>query len=422
MGYYDGVVHNNKGEDQVKFSFNDFHFLNNILHINKNLKFILHPSQYSGKFKITNDVLDINKDKIEINPKWIISLDSTGTPNGNIIVDNNDKLKLNYTSDFFIDYNSLLWVNLGAGLTRSSDNRIIIALAKCNLKFVNNQLCLDMDAMINHFNAIKLHDKERLRLYFNADNVMKDSTGKLWFNLNNPHITGGLTGNELNIDNDTIRYDTKSNNLISSIDKYVGSFGKINSGDIYLDSNKKMRLNINNYVDDNVGSKVIMNTNNKIDLDIVDQTACEVYVNSNNKLVLRFGNYLLKDSNGHFFAHVNQDHGLNWSNYKLNLDVSLPLEFVNKKLSLGYNPYIKLTNDKLDLDITKLKTDIVIPKINEGIKLNDDGTLSIDCSVLTTMINIGSLSGLKIVGNELIIDEDMMSKKLIRLYSNQPNC
>ena len=50
-----------------------------------------------------------------------------------------------------------------------------------------------------------------------------------------------------------------------------------------------MRLNINNYVDDNVGSKVIMNTNNKIDLDIVDQTAGEIYFDGNNKLTLRLG-------------------------------------------------------------------------------------------------------------------------------------
>ena len=68
----------------------------------------------------------------------------------------------------------------------------------------------------------------------------------------------------------------------------MGLFGK-NTGDIYLDSSNKMRLNINNYVDDNVGSKVIMNTNNKIDLDIVDQTAGEIYFDGNNKLTLRLG-------------------------------------------------------------------------------------------------------------------------------------
>ena len=66
-----------------------------MLVINKKLEFILHPSQYSDKFTIKNDVLDIDKDRIEINPKSIISVDSSGNPNGTIIVDSNDKLKLN---------------------------------------------------------------------------------------------------------------------------------------------------------------------------------------------------------------------------------------------------------------------------------------------------------------------------------------
>ena len=100
MGKYDGVISDNESENQVKFSLTDFHFLNNVLYINKNLKFILHPSQYSDKFTISNDVLDITKDKIQINPKSIISVDSSGSANGTIIVDSNDKLTLNYTSDF----------------------------------------------------------------------------------------------------------------------------------------------------------------------------------------------------------------------------------------------------------------------------------------------------------------------------------
>ena len=179
-----------------------------------------------------------------------------------------------------------------------------------------------------------------------------------------------------------------------------------------------MRLNINNYVDDNIGSKVIMNTNNKIDLDIVDQQAGEFFFNSNNKLTLRLGHYFTRDPSGHIIPIVNENHGLNLNNYKLNLDVSAPLEFVNKKLTLGYTPYFKLSSDKLDVNINKLKTDIVIPKQNEGIKINSDGTLSIDRNVSTSMLNVGSLSGLKIVGNQLIVDEDMMSKNLIHLDSN----
>ena len=361
-------------------------------------------------------MLDIDKDKIEINPKSIISLDSTGAPNSIICVDNNDKLKLNYSSDFMI-LNGALYCNLGAGLTRDDQNRITIAIAKCNLKFVNNEFCLDMIAMINDFNCIKLDDKNRLRLNYNADDFIKDSTGKLWLKIYDKHLKRTQNGVEINIDNDTIRFDTNEGKLIASIDKYIVPQYAQN-GDIYLDTNKKMKVNINNYVDDNIGSKVIMNTHNKIDLDIVDQTAGEKYFDSNNKLTVRLGHYFTRDTSGHIIPIVNEQHGLNLNNYKLNVDVSSPITFVNKKLTLNYDAYFKLTNDKLDIDITKLKTDIVIPKQSEGIKLNHDGTLSIDRDVLTSMINVGSLSGLKIVGNKLIIDEALMGSNLIRLDSN----
>ena len=77
MGKYDGVISDyNENENQVKFNMNDFHWSNdNMININKNLKFILHKSQYSDKFSIKNDTLDINKDKIEINVKSIIPID-----------------------------------------------------------------------------------------------------------------------------------------------------------------------------------------------------------------------------------------------------------------------------------------------------------------------------------------------------------
>ena len=417
MGYYGGVIHDEKNEDQVKFSMTDFHLLNNVLDVNKNLKFILHKSQYSDKFTIKNDTLDLDKDKIEINPKSIVKVDATGAPQGTIMVDSDDKLKLNYSSDFFTDYNSTLYLNIGPGLTRDADNKVSVSIAKCNLKFENNELCLDMNAMINDFNCIKLDDKQRLRLDYNADDFMKDSRGKLYLKLDDKHIVRTLNGLKINIDNDTICYDSNGNKLISKIDKYLGTFG-VSTSDIYLDLNKKMRLNINNYVDDNVGSKVIMNTHNKIDLDIVDQQSGEIYFDSNNKLSLILGNYFSKDSSGHFFHHVNQHNGLNWNNYKLNLDVSFPLDFIKKKLTLSYNPYFKLTNNKLDLDITKLKSDIVIPKAGGGIMLNNDGTLSIDRNVLTSFINVSSLSGLKIIGNQLIVHENLMSSNLIRLDSN----
>ena len=52
--------------------------------------------------------------------------------------------------------------------------------------------------------------------------------------------------------------------------------------------------------------------------------------------------------------------------------------------------------------------------------LNHDGTLSIDRNVLTSMLNVGSFSGLQILGNQLIVNENMMSQNLIRLNSNSP--
>ena len=78
----------------------DFHFVNNILYINKNLKFLLHPDQHSDKFTILNGKLDINKEKLIINRKSLMKMDSAGNFKGSIMVDSSDKLKLNYNSDF----------------------------------------------------------------------------------------------------------------------------------------------------------------------------------------------------------------------------------------------------------------------------------------------------------------------------------
>ena len=419
MGKYDGVISDNGDyENQVKFNMNDFHWSNdNMININKNLKFILHKSQYSDKFTIKNDMLDIDKDKIEINTKSIIPIDSTGSPTSIISVDNNDKLKLNLSSDF-MTLNNALYCNLGPGLMRDDQNRISIALAKCNLKFINNQLCLDMNAMINDFNCIKLDEKNRLRLDYNADDFIKDSTGKLYLKLNDKHLKRTQNGVEINIDNDTIKYDTNQSKLISSIDKYVvPQYSQ--SGDIYIDqTNNKMKLNINNYVDDNVGSKVVMNTNNKIDLDIVNQQSGEIYFEKPNELAIRPSPYFSRDTSGHLLPVVNNDHGLNLNNHKLNLDVSTPITFVNKKLTLDYNDYFTLLNNKLSIDINKLTTDMIIPKQNEGIKLNHDRTISIDTNVLTSLINVSALSGLKIVGNTIIVDEILMASNLIKLNSN----
>ena len=418
MGKYDGVISDNKDYEQVKFNMNDFHWSNdNMININKNLKFILHKSQYSDKFTITNDTLDIDKDKIEINPKSIIPIDSSGVPSTIISVNEDDKLMLNLSSDF-MTLNNSLYCNLGAGLTRDDQNRVTIALAKCNLKFINGQLCFDTSALIDNLNTIKLDNKQRLRLDYSADDFLKDSTGKLWLKIYDNHLKRTQNGVELNIDNDTIRYDTNQSKIISSINKYVVPKYDQN-GDIYIDqTNNKMKININNYVDDNVGSKVIMNTQNKIDLDIVNQQSGEIYFEKPNELAIRPSPYFSRDSSGHLLPVVNNDHGLNLNNHKLNLDVSPPLNYVNKKVTLDYDAYFKVTNNKLDIDITKLTTDVIIP--GQGIKLNHDRTLSIDTSVLTSLINVSPLSGLKIVNNSIIIDEGLMSSNVIRLLSNSP--
>ena len=420
MGKYDGVISDNGDfENQIKFNMNDFHWSNdNMININKNLKFILHKSQYSDKFTITNDMLDIDKDKIKINAKSIIPIDSTGAPTSIIGVDQNDKLKINLSTDF-MTLNNSLYCNLGAGLTRDDQNRLSIALAQCNLKFINNQLCLDMNAMINDFNCIKLDDKQRLRLDYNKDDFIKDSTGKLWLKIYDKHLKRTQNGVELNIDNDTIKFDTNESKLISSIDKYlVPQYSQ--NGDIYLDmTSQKLKLNINNYINDQIGSKIVMGIDNKVTTNITDDQSGSVYFNSSNKLDIRLGRFFNRDSSGHFFAHLNEK-GLNWDNFKISLNISEPLLFNNdNKLTLGYTQYFKLSSDnKLDIDINKLTTDVVIP--GQGIKLNNDSTISIDTSVLTSLINVGSLSGLKIVGNQMIVDEPLMSSNLFRLSSNSP--
>ena len=422
MGKYDGVISQNKDfENQIKFNMNDFHWTNdNMININKNLKFILHKSQYSDKFTIKNDVLDIDKDKIEINPKSIIPIDSSGAPSTIISVNGNDKLQLNLSSDF-MTLNNSLYCNLGAGLTRDDQNRVTIALAKCNLKFINGQLCFDTSVLIDDFNTIKLNDKQRLRLDYSTYDFLKDPSGKLWLKIYDKHIKRTQNGIELNIDNDTIRYDTNQSKLIFNIDKYcVPQYSQ--NADIYIDqSNNKMKLNINNYVNDNIGSKIVMGTDNKITTNITDDQSGSVYFNTSNKLDIRLGRFFNRDSSGHFFAHLNEK-GLNWDNFKISLNISEPLLFNNdNKLTLGYTPYFKLSSDnKLTIDINKLTTDVIIPKQNEGIKLNHDRTLSIDTSILTSLINVSALSGLQIVGNQLIVDEALMGSNLIRLNSNSP--
>ena len=174
---------------------------------------------------------------------------------------------------------------------------------------------------------------------------------------------------------------------------------------------------MNNYVVDNAGT-IIMN-NDKLSVNITDHQAGQVYLDSNNKLKLRLGQLFFTDLSGYCYPIINEDHGLDWKNDKLNLNINPPLSFVNKKLTFKFDSYFKSPNDnKLELDLTKLQTSIVTIKRNDGLKLNHDGTLSIDCNVLMSLLNLSSLSALKIVGNELIVGEYQMSRNLIKLNSN----
>ena len=70
MGKYDGIIKEYDDKDSINFSPTDFHYVENLLYVNKNFELILNRSQYnSDQFTITNDVLHIDKDKITINPK-----------------------------------------------------------------------------------------------------------------------------------------------------------------------------------------------------------------------------------------------------------------------------------------------------------------------------------------------------------------
>ena len=332
------------------------------------MKFLLHRSQHSDKFTITNDTLDLDKDKITINPKSIVKIDpTTGAFKGTIIVDSSDELKLNHNSGFYTDYNSSIWRNIGPGLERNSTNKISIALGCQGVRFVNNRLWFDTSSLINNTSgSITVDDKERLELNYGND-FIKSAVGEIWLKVNEKHIVRTDDGNSLNID-DTIKYDLTTNKLSSNINKYLAT-----GGDIYLNSSGKMKMNINKYLFDNTGT-IFMSPKNRLTVNITDQLAGEIYLDTNNKLKLWLGLLFFIDSSGRFYPRINYDHGLDWENFKLNLTIDSRLSFVNRKLTLSYDPYFKITNNKLDLDITKLQTDTVVPKNNESMKLNHDGT------------------------------------------------
>ena len=458
MGIYDGFMdHDEKKDNQIEYS-DDFYIIANHLYLNKNVKIHFNIDQYTNKFKLVNNKLDIDPNQIFINPKSLVKMDSTGNFIGSIMTDQNDKLKLNYNSDLYEDFNGSIWINLGNGLERSSDNKISIALGFAT-KFDNGKLSLDTSALVNNTSGtITLDpDKKRFELNYSTD-MLKDYTGKIWLNLNNDfkrennaislnlnndfkrennaislnlnndfkrennaislklnnnHFKRENDGISLNFD-DSIKYDVNTNKLSSNIDKYLTT-----GGDIYLD-NGKMKLNINNYVIDNA-STIIMDTNNKLTVNITDQSAGQVYLDNQNHLKLRLSPLYFTDSSGYFYPKINYNHGFDWQNYQLNLNIDSPLYFTtNKKLSLSYNEYFKQTNDgKLDLDLNKIQTETVKPS-GTGIQINPDGSFSLN-NKITKLLNLSPLSGLEIsVSDQLIINEHTLSRNVIRLNSNSP--
>ena len=54
---------------------------------------------------------------------------------------------------------------------------------------MDNQLCLNADALINNTSgSISLDDKKRLELNYSADDFVKGSMGKIWLTLDDKHI------------------------------------------------------------------------------------------------------------------------------------------------------------------------------------------------------------------------------------------
>ena len=116
-----------------------------------------------------------------------------GALKGTIMVDSNDKLKLNYNSDFYQDFNSSLWLNIGPGLERSQ-NPISIALGCQVVRFVYNRLCLDVSSLINNTSgSITMDNKERVELNYISD-MLKDPSGKIYLRLDDKFIVRIMMG------------------------------------------------------------------------------------------------------------------------------------------------------------------------------------------------------------------------------------
>ena len=279
-----------KKQSEIEYS-DDFYIIPNILYLNKNIKIRLNNDQYTNKLKIVNNQLDINPDKIFINPTSLIKIDSLNNFKSSIITCHDDgMLKLIYNSDLYEDYNGSIWVNIVNGLERSSDNTII-SLGFVT-KFDNGKMSLDTSALVNNTSgSIRLDpDKKRFELNY-SDDMLKDSTDEILLKLNNKHFIRENDYIAPNID-DSIKYDVNTKKLSSNNNKYLTT-----GGDIYLD-NGKIKMTMNNYVVDNAGT-IIMGTNNKLSVNSTDQNAGQVYLNNNNKLRLRLSSVYFYDSSGY---------------------------------------------------------------------------------------------------------------------------
>ena len=130
------------------------------------------------------------------------------------MVDSKDKLKLNYNSDFYEDYNRSIWLNSDPGLMRNSRKKIAIVLGFAS-KFDNNRLSLETAALTNNpSGSITLDNKQRLELNYLTD-MRKDFEGKIWLKLGHKLFKRDTThdGNiPLNIDDSTLVYDQSSKN------------------------------------------------------------------------------------------------------------------------------------------------------------------------------------------------------------------
>ena len=214
-----------KKQSEIEYS-DDFYIIPNILYLNKNIKIRLNNDQYTNKLKIVNNQLDINPDKIFINPTSLIKIDSLNNFKSSIITCHDDgMLKLIYNSDLYEDYNGSISVNIVNGLERSSDNTISISLGFVT-KFDNGKMSLDTSALVNNTSgSIRLDpDKKRFELNY-SDYMLKDSTDEILLKLNNKHFIRENDYIAPNID-DSIKYDVNTKKLSSNNNSRLTQLGR----------------------------------------------------------------------------------------------------------------------------------------------------------------------------------------------------